>query len=212
VTRRRGRPSKIDRDRIVEVGAAQGLDGLSMQAVAEELGVSVGALYGHVASRAELAQLVAARLRVEVECRTGKAADWRDWLRQFALVVRADLGGSVATLLGAADDKPLGIEVGEPGLELLIDAGLTPVEAAHALWLAVRLSATAGTADAPSFSAFLEPTRRIVDREGRDRYPSLACVHDHLVEGDAPDSFPFDLELVIEGITARLQARQGGDR
>jgi AcrR family transcriptional regulator len=207
VARRRGRPSKIDRDRIVDVGVALGLDGLSMQAVADELGVSAGALYGHVSDLAELTGLVGERLRSEVERQLHTASDWRGWLREFAQVIRSDLGGSAATLFGASERRPMRIGIGEPGLDLLIDAGLHPVEAAHAVWLVVRLAATVGTADRPSFAGFLEPTRHVVETGGRDGYPALSRIHHDLVDGHAPDSFPFELDLVLDGIAARLRDR-----
>ena len=49
-----GRPARIDRDAIAEAVLELGLDGISMKAVADHLGVSVAGLYHHVSNRREL--------------------------------------------------------------------------------------------------------------------------------------------------------------
>ena len=54
-----GRPARIDRTAIAEAVLDLGLDGISMKAVADHLGVSVAGLYHHVANRRELLVLAA---------------------------------------------------------------------------------------------------------------------------------------------------------
>ena len=56
-----GRPARIDRDAIAEAVLELGLDGISMKAVADHLGVSVAGLYHHVSNRRELLVLAAER-------------------------------------------------------------------------------------------------------------------------------------------------------
>ena len=56
-----GRPPRIDRTAIAEAVLELGLDGISMKAVADHLGVSVAGLYHHVANRHELLVLAAER-------------------------------------------------------------------------------------------------------------------------------------------------------
>jgi TetR/AcrR family tetracycline transcriptional repressor len=217
---RRGRPPKVSRERIVETAGELGLDGLSMQALAAALDVSPGALYRHVDGIDEVTRLVAERKRDDIRSRTDGAEDWEQWLRGFAEVVRAELGGSSSALFGASD-RALSIGVGERGLRLLIDAGLTPTEAAHAIWLVVRTAATTGSPDRPSFARFLEPTRELVDADPAGEYRALDRVRRDLDHSVPPDSFPFELDVVIDGIRARIDrtpasakrsSHHGGDR
>lgn len=58
MARHGGRPALIDTDAITRAGRNIGLEHLSMNAVAAELGVSATALYRHVANRWELERLV----------------------------------------------------------------------------------------------------------------------------------------------------------
>ena len=120
----------MTRDRIIEVAGTRGLDGLTIQSLAAELEVSPGALYRHVDGLDEIARLVAERKRDDVERRMTTTRDWAEWLRAFAGVIRTELGGSTSALLGSGDRRPMEIGVGESGLRLVIDAGLTPVGAA----------------------------------------------------------------------------------
>ncbi len=212
VATRRGRPNKVTRERIIEVAATLGLDGLTIQSLAAELEVSPGALYRHVDGLDEVARLVAERKRGDVERRMTTTRDWAEWLSDFAEVIRTELGGSTAALLGTGDRRPMQIGVGESGLRLLIDAGLTPVEAAHALWLVVRAAATTGSPDRPSFVGFLDPTRELVDDGPTERYRALDRVQRDLSEGGSPDSFPFELDVLLDGIAAQIDRRTTRDQ
>lgn len=62
-----GRPRQLEVDDIVEAGRRVGLDALSMNAVAQRLGVSTTALYRYVASRWELERLVGESILSEFE-------------------------------------------------------------------------------------------------------------------------------------------------
>lgn len=62
-----GRPPRIDRADIVRAGRALGMAGLSVKAVAAELGVSATALYRHVDGRWGLERLVGESLLTDLE-------------------------------------------------------------------------------------------------------------------------------------------------
>src|SRR6476469_9427377 len=137
---RRGRPPKVDRDRIVDGAVRLGLDSFTMQGLAEDLGVSPATLYSHVTGRNEVVALVGTRLHTTMREFETDAADWRAWLIDFAGLVRRELGSSASTLLNAArDDVTMRIDVGEPGLRLLMDAGFSSLDAAYAVWLVFRV-------------------------------------------------------------------------
>jgi AcrR family transcriptional regulator len=83
-TRRVGRPPRIDRDAIAEAVLALGLDGISMKAVADHLGVSVAGLYHHVRNRRELLVLAAEYSIERVPAPTDRGQHWDEWLREWA--------------------------------------------------------------------------------------------------------------------------------
>src|SRR5713101_2303701 len=65
--------------RVIEV---DGGDALTMRRVADEIGVSASALYGYVANKEELVQLVLEQIMTEIPLpRTG--TDWQDMLRSW---------------------------------------------------------------------------------------------------------------------------------
>jgi AcrR family transcriptional regulator len=59
--KRVGRPRILTTERVLDAALELGLDGLTMRALARQLGVSIGILYGYVSDREELIQLAAAR-------------------------------------------------------------------------------------------------------------------------------------------------------
>ena len=210
---RRGRPPKVGRDQIVDAAARAGLDSFTMQGLAEDLGVSPATLYSHVAGRDEVIALVESRLDHAIRGFATEATEWRGWLTDFAGLVRREFGSSASTVLTATrDEASMRIDVGEPGLRLLMAAGFSSVEAAYAVWLVVRVAITASSGAEASFSRFLEPTAELVDSAAdADTFAALRQVHDALTTSDVHDTFAFDLEIVLDGIAARLERATTGD-
>lgn len=60
--RPRGRPRRLDLDKIVDAALDVGLSDLEMDTIAQKLGVGVGTLYGYVSSRGELMELATRRI------------------------------------------------------------------------------------------------------------------------------------------------------
>jgi hypothetical protein len=91
-------------------------------------------------------------------------------------------------------------------------AGFSAVEAAYAVWLVVRVAITASSGADPSFTRFLEPTAELVDAAGdAGTFVALRRVHDDLTASEGHDTFAFDLEIVLDGIAARLERATTGD-
>jgi AcrR family transcriptional regulator len=208
--RRRGRPAKISRQAIVDAAIELGVDTFSMQAVANRLGVTAPALYSHVTSRDEVVALVAEAVRHRIEAVVAEAEDWRGWLEDFARRVRDALGGVPSSLtvdlhLPGTGDQ---VVVGERGLQLLIDAGLAPLDAAHALWLTYRMAVTAGTTQGPRFGRYVAETATVLDASAAvgQRLPATGSVHRALVAVGPHDTFDFDLAVLLEGIAARIRS------
>ncbi|MFV0644276.1 MAG: TetR/AcrR family transcriptional regulator [Sphingomonadaceae bacterium] len=89
-----GRPVKplISREAVVRAAVKlideRGIVGLSVQAVAREIGVQAPSLYYHIKDREELLQMVAKELLREVGESYHADADWEDQLIDLALATR----------------------------------------------------------------------------------------------------------------------------
>ena len=81
---------------------AEGGDALTMRRVAEQIGVSASSLYGYVANKEELVQLVLERIIEEIPF-PPTGGGWQDMLRQFA---RRCSGFSGATRAWPAHPRP----------------------------------------------------------------------------------------------------------
>jgi AcrR family transcriptional regulator len=213
-----GRPARISQRQIVAAALDLGLDAFTMQGIAGHLGVSTPALYSHVAGRGEVLALVSAALVERMQAFHSDAADWRGWLVDFAAEVREHLAPSAsvlaADLRGPATTLRLG--VGERGLQLLLDRGLTPVEAGRAVWLVFRLALTAGPRPAAALAGLVDDTGTVLGPAQAVGFPATRAVHDALVADGPHDTFDHDLGLVLDGIAARLDrpgdASDRGDR
>ncbi|MGA4538950.1 TetR/AcrR family transcriptional regulator [Uniformispora flossi] len=215
VKRRPGRPPLISRRKIID--AALELDAaghvLSMQAVADRLGVPRGTLYHHVADREEMVALVAvARLEeaFDESWMPAPDADWRTWASAFAQVMRDALvahGTPVDHVLleGVAGQRQLA-QV-ERVLEAMVRDGFTATSAVRALGVVAELvSANAravfvqraqqahGTETHKAFTAMIR---------GQSDYPTpllAAGVPDE--QPDQEEQFATLLKVALEGIAA----------
>jgi AcrR family transcriptional regulator len=201
--RSRGRPPKISQEAIVAAAIAVGLDRLTMARLAAELGVSTQALYGHVRGRDEVEALVRGALRDEVQAAPIDADDWRTWLEQFANVVRRSLGGSAAHVL---DAPTADLALGERGIELLLAEGLRPDDAGRAIWLVFRLALLAGADPNDAALATLLADTGALLASGDRVAPATGAVQAALTASPDPDpdTFAFDLALILDGIEARI--------
>ena len=203
----RGRPARIGRPDIVRAALHLGLDAVSMQGIAEHLGVTTPALYSHVSGRAEVVELAATELRGRLRTFASAADDWRGWLEDFAALVRRHLATSAATLIDGLRGPELSsrVGIGERGLQLLIDEGLTPTEAGYAVWLVFRVAITAGPArEAPPFAGLVDDTGAVLGPGAAGELPATAAVQRALAEDGPHDTFAFDLAAVLDGIAARV--------
>ena len=136
VRRRRGRPSQITFEQVVEAAVHLGLEHITVQAVADHLGVTRAAVYYYVSSSEELRRIAAHRLLPSFDVMTGEHATWQEWLRSFAAAGRqwrlanADLVAQVAIPMS---QLPSLLVVVDEGIEILEAAGFPTERAGHAL-------------------------------------------------------------------------------
>lgn len=209
--RRRGRPPRVSRDSIIEAARGLSIDHLSMQAVADRLGVDRSTINYHFADKDELFSVVAAvTLGSELEDWVAPdSADWRDWVVDYArrvhraltrhaavsVFVRMPLGSATASL------APV-----EGMIEKLSQAGFDDETVAHAVaYISEVVHATA-------------QNEILVARGGHPQGPELARYLADQPAGVAPglrrlvamdplghaDHFEFALRALIAGLEAQL--------
>lgn len=217
--RTRGRPPRISRDQIVVAARSVAASDLTMQAVADALGVSRKALHYYVGDRAGLLTLMVLdqfeRELAPVELPTDDG--WRATLRTYAMAFRdglirvgiqdsvtdfAQLGGlSTAAALALADRV----------LDALLSAGLDPDSARHGLTAASNIAQSAAqtvlAATGSGAHRHRAGTTEALLREPQDTYPALRRVLESApaTEHDAQTQFDFELGVVIAGLERILK-------
>ncbi|MWB97755.1 TetR/AcrR family transcriptional regulator [Agromyces seonyuensis] len=129
-TSRRGRPPRVDRDRIIAAARRLDPDSITMQAVADALGVDRKTVHYHVRSRDELLALVAADAfasELAAAAAPDDDASWEGALRGFARIIH-DVS-LVAPLSHGIQFEPnpqdlQAILPAERAVRALLDAGL----------------------------------------------------------------------------------------
>ncbi|NUT95912.1 MAG: TetR/AcrR family transcriptional regulator [Saccharothrix sp.] len=210
-------PAPLSRERIVgaaiRLADADGLDAVSLRKVAGVLDVGPMRLYGYIATKEELLDLMVDAVHAEIRP-TGH--DWREALRSLAETTRqaAHRHEWLADLLGGRPQLgPNTLAGGEAVLaamgDLDLDAVVPAVAAVTAYVVgAVRREITERRAERASgmdqeqwqrtHGPYLQRTF------ATGRFPALArVVHDgpHL---DADETFRTGLEFLLDGIGARL--------
>jgi TetR/AcrR family tetracycline transcriptional repressor len=216
---RKPRRPSLTREAVIEAAARvlqrDGYGGLTMRAIADDLGVQAPALYWYVANKEMLELLLYDHLMsgFAVEL-TG--SDWRDNVRQASRQLRQHMRGRRDITRIAPHDFALGpnsMAQLEGGLSILLAGGLSERDAAYAFNMIYNYVVTwvQGEAEAAQRPDSFEPPRIAAELEAAggvdpERYPSVAALAPHLAADDADGRFAFGLECMIAG----LEQRAGG--
>ncbi|QAY59450.1 TetR/AcrR family transcriptional regulator [Microbacterium protaetiae] len=213
--RRRGRGISAGLGRDAIVAAARELDPatLTVQAVADQLGVDRKAVTYHVAGREGLLQLLAEDAftsRFEVLA-IPHGADWRDALRLVATAMRDILLGSATVVTHIRFDpstRAAALRPAEEVLARLVDAGFDEDSAVRAIALVADVA--------------MAHARGVLLNARAGGHPQRAELHEALATVDAADhallhriddtgfstfdeeQFAFDLDVLIRGLESRL--------
>jgi AcrR family transcriptional regulator len=214
----------LTRERVVAEALAtiseNGVDALSMRALATRLGVVPGALYRHVRNKEQLHDLVLDGVLAEVDIRRGERPDWTGQIRVLAHRLRAVLEAhpGIAGLLKTRD--PLGphsFALAEAFLAPLLEAGLPPRQAglAHSLIYGYTLGFAL---DGPG-SVNEQRVRDAVTRAElhafiralpSDRFPTLVAVGEHVWVDNRDERFATALDTILHGLeTAQIAVGDG---
>jgi TetR/AcrR family tetracycline transcriptional repressor len=202
-------------ERALALGDAEGLEGLTIRRLAQELGVTPMALYWHFRGKEELLAGLAERIWSEIDTDVDGSAAWADQLRglleSLVGVLRAHPCAS-QLLVGSEKQGPSALRATETTLEVLRRGGFNDkwaMEIArNALWTALML-----VMSEPGFDPSLgeaERTEKIRSLNAHlavlppDQYPCLvasAVLKDH----DPEFHFRFGISLFIAGVQAMAQ-------
>ena len=216
---------QLSQDLIVETGLrildAEGLDGLSMRRVAQELDTGPASLYAHVANKDELLELIYDLVLGEIPLAEPDPARWKEQLREFAMESHRVLGSHADVARAALASVPTGpnsLRIAEYVFGLLIDAGMPPRDAAlgvDRLSLYVSSDAfegslhfgkirAAGLSLEEYFRTFVGNIESYYRSLPPERFPHITKHIDDLIADDGTMRFEYGLDLLLDGLAARM--------
>ncbi len=217
--RRRGPKPALSYERIVAVAVAiadaHGLEAVSMERVAGELGFTAMSLYRHVPGKRELVDLMIDVGLGPPPRLDGPARAWRKKLERWAQALWAVFHAHPWSLPATGRLRVMGpneLAWLEEGLRALAPTGLRPAER-RAACLAV-LSQVRGMAQFSverqrgqkglSAAQWRAATAELMHDHG-ERYPNLGAALDD--RGPEPDPLQFGLGCVLDGVERLIAAR-----
>ena len=212
----------LTRERVVAealaVISADGVDALSMRALAARLGVVPGALYRHVRNKEQLYDLILDNVLAEVDCQADHSLDWTGQVTALAQRLRAVLEDhpGIAGLLKTRDPlSPHSLALAEAFLAPLHAAGLPERQTALAFRLiydyTLGFALSDRTTPASSASRTPRPEHELhtfLRSLPADRFPALAALGEHVWADDRDERFTASLDTLIDGLQAERRRRQ----
>jgi AcrR family transcriptional regulator len=216
---RRRPPAPLSRQAIVGAALgladAEGLEAVSVRRMASELGAGPMRLYGYVGSKDELLALLVDRVYGEIEAPT-QNGDWRARLRAIAQGTErvARRHPWFVSIAGAHPPQgPNGLRLLEGALAAVDGLGLDAGEMVRAVHTVFAYAIGFVQLELVPSSAPQEPADDYVARMvAGGELPTLARVFGSLGPVDAERSFASSLELVLDGLAARIEPSGGQGR
>jgi AcrR family transcriptional regulator len=216
IVSRRERPAKpaLTREGIVAAAVgvmqAEGLDGVTMRRLAQELDTGAASLYVYVRNTAELHAAMLEQLLGQVDLSPVMAAgDWRDRLIEILLSYTGILFGQPGLAQSVLVTRPSGpayLGLAEGILALLSAGGVPPARAAWAVDILLHFATstaaeqgirhrTAGTDEEEDALAVA-----LLDAPA-STFPHIAALGAELMSGPGPDRLTWGFRVLISGIT-----------
>jgi len=213
---RRGARTPLTRDAIVDAALRllerDGLQGLSMRRLADELGTGAASLYWHVGDKEELLSLLLDRIVSEAEpLEPPDPERWREQVKELARAGRRLLTSrrdAAQLSMGRIPAGPGSLPVLEHNLALLAAGGLPPRVIAYAadmFALFVGGFAFEESLGAPALGdreAGPEQLAEYFRSLPPEQFPTLVRLAGELTAGDADERFEFAIELLVRGLEA----------
>jgi AcrR family transcriptional regulator len=216
-----GQRPQLSREVIVDTAIrlldADGLDGVSMRRVAEELGTGAASLYAHVANKEELLDLVFDKISGGVEVPAPDPARWQEQIRELAttmhrtFVAHRDIA---AVSLANIPTGPHALRVADGMLAILLAGGVPPRVAGWfldrvALYIAAdayegslyeKRQKASGLPPEEFMTEYVGGIRSFYENLPPDRFPALSANVDALMGGDGDERFGFGLDMMIRSL------------
>jgi AcrR family transcriptional regulator len=219
VARRAPRQRALTKQAIVDAALAivdeDGLDALTMRAVASALGTGPASLYAYVASKDELIEAVVEQVIGEIEI--GEEPDPERWIEQLLGMgrqTRAMWAGHRDLARASFARIPLGenaLEGSEWMVSVMRAGGLSD----RAIGLGVDLLAlyigaiayeesleSLGDVAPEQIAEFVADLRGYFESLPTDRFPGVVALAAALTDADGDERFEFGLEVLIRGLIA----------
>jgi AcrR family transcriptional regulator len=217
---RSARRAPLSRDGIVDASLRildrDGIDGVSMRRVAEELGTGPATLYWHVRNKDELFDLVVERVIGEILPPEPDPAHWQEQLREMGHIMRKVMTSHrdlARVSLGRWPLGPNALRWLEWILAVTRGAGIPDRHAARVGFLfplyviGFVLDQEAGPitlAEGVTLEEMLERVSGYLESLG-DHFPNIAETAREIVGGDVDERFEYGLDVLIAGLEARAR-------
>ncbi len=219
---------QLSRDVIVATALrlldADGLDGVSMRRVADELGTGAASLYAHVTNKEELLDLLLDEVVGEIEVPAPDPAHWQDQLHDVGrrMYQVFSLHRDIAAVsLANIPTGPNALRMAEGMLAIMLAGGVPPKVAGWALdRLSLYIGADAyegsllynrrvasGLSVDDFFAEYVGRVRDFYNSLPRDKFPLISAHVSDLMGGDGDARFEFGLDMLIRSLATYVPDR-----
>jgi len=196
----------LSRDKIVDAALAllerEGMQGISMRKLAQELDAGAATLYWHVGDKEQLLGLMLDRIVGENVIPDPDPEHWREQVKDLARATRKLLKSrrdAAQLSMGRIPAGPNALPVLERYLAVLSAAALPAQVTAYAAdMFSLYVGAFAYEESMPAPD--VEQMRGIFSSLPPDDFPILSGLADELVAGDLDERFEWALELLVRGL------------
>jgi AcrR family transcriptional regulator len=195
---------------------AEGLDGLSMRRVGEELDTGAASLYWHVGSKDGLLDLILDRVIGEQEIPDPEPERWQEQLKEVARTLRATIlrhRDVVRISIGRIPMGPNALRYSERLLAILRAGGVPDrlaVEGFQLMFSVVNGFTMDETgeggeppADRPPLDEAAAMVRDYMASLPPERFPNLTELADHFALADSDRRFELLIDLFVDGLAKR---------
>jgi TetR/AcrR family tetracycline transcriptional repressor len=202
----------LTKEKIVDAALAlmerEGLQGVSMRKLAQELDAGAATLYWHVGDKEQLLGLMLDRIVGESKSVEPDPENWQEQVKQLARNARELLKshrGAAELSMGRVPVGPNSMPVLERYLAVLQAAALPAQVIAYAAdMFSLYVGAFAFEESMPPVDS--EQMGAYFRSLPADEYPILTSLADELVAGDPDARFEWALELLVRGLEALRDA------
>ncbi len=208
----------LNRQRIIEAAVefadANGVEALSMRKLGAELGVEAMSLYNHVRNKEDIHVGMIDYVFSSVPLPAAEL-EWQDALRELATSLMDQFTSHSWTLSLKSTSNHMGtgmLVFMERLLSILHDAGFDDEDTHHALQMlgSHAFGYAFQQATAPDATQHDHDNLQAMLAEVGDQFPHVTRMAPYLVSCDFTTEYAFGLDIIIEGLKARLAESRSG--